>query len=100
MLPGLYLGSKLAEIRPDVTLRFQAATRSPIGVAQTSGYPIWAGWKIPSFYDADRLTYIYDLEKYDAADIVSDSVMPCRVRAESVLIDLLKARGVQKVFVC
>ncbi len=100
MLPGLYLGSKLAEIRPDVTLRFQAATRSPIGVAQTSGYPIWAGWKIPSFYDADRLTYIYDLEKYDAAVIVSDSVMPCRVRAESVLIDLLKARGVQKVFVC
>ena len=100
MLPGLDLGSQLAGMRPDLTVRFQATTRSPIGVAQASRYPIWAGWEIPSFYEADRRTYIYDLECYDAAVIVSDSDMPCRAKAEHVLIDLLKSRGVQKVFLC
>lgn len=100
MLPGLDLGRQLAGMRPDLTVRFQATTRSPIGVAEASRYPIWAGWEIPSAYEADRRTYIYDLERYDAAVIVSDSDMPCRAKAEPVLIDLLKSRGVQKVFLC
>lgn len=61
MLPGLDLGRQLAGMRPDLTVRFQATTRSPTGVAEASRYPIRAGWEIPSAYEADRRTYIYDL---------------------------------------
>lgn len=49
-----------------------STTRSPIGVNDNEGYPIRNGYKICSFYDKKRETYIYNLRKYDKIIIITD----------------------------
>ena len=55
------------------SVSFHATTRSPIEVSQMPEYPLFNGYRITSFYEEDRDTYIYDLADYDTAIILSDS---------------------------
>lgn len=55
------------------SVRCHSTTRSPIGVNNSEDYPIKEGYKIPSFYDDIRETYIYNLDKYDKVIIITDS---------------------------
>ena len=73
MLPGLVLGEALEREGVAKRVRFHATTRSPIGICGAEGYPIQSGWRLHSFYDRERTTFIYDLEPCDAAVILTDS---------------------------
>lgn len=73
MYPALVLGAVLEEAGSKYTVRCHATTRSPIGICTEKAYPISSGWKLKSFYDGDRPTYIYNLCAYDAVIVVSDT---------------------------
>lgn len=71
MYPALRLGEKLERLGAEVCCH--ATTRSPIGLCDAPGYPIRSGWKLPSFYEEERTTYVYNLREYDTVIVVSDT---------------------------
>lgn len=71
MYPALRLGEKLERLGAEVCCH--ATTRSPIGLCDAPGYPIRSGWKLPSFYEEGRTTYVYDLKEYDTVIVLSDT---------------------------
>lgn len=71
MYPALRLGERLERLGAEVCCH--ATTRSPIGLCDAPGYPIRSGWKLPSFYEEGRTTYVYDLKEYDTVIVVSDT---------------------------
>lgn len=71
MYPALRLGERLERLGAEVYCH--ATTRSPIGLCDAPGYPIRSGWKLPSFYEEERTTYVYDLKEYDTVIVVSDT---------------------------
>ena len=71
MLPGLLLGKALEQRGANV--RFHATTRSPIGICQDKDYPIQCGVKLHSLYETARVTYLYQLDAYDAVLVVTDT---------------------------
>ena len=73
MLPALVLGAVLENLGGFSRVFCHATTRSPIGVCRQPDYPIWEGWRLRSVYDPDRVTYLYDLDRCDAAIVVSDA---------------------------
>ena len=98
MYPALVFGRELEQRNPGVTVKCHATTRSPIGIGTDPDYPIRSGNKLSSFYDSSRKTYIYNLEKYDYAVIITDSpnVSPT---ACNNLCGLLSNRGCKKIYV-
>ncbi|MBQ7528451.1 phosphoribosyltransferase domain-containing protein [bacterium] len=72
MYPALILGRELEKLGA-AQVRCHATTRSPIGISNESSYPITQGFELTSLYEAERTTYIYNLEQYDTAIIVSDA---------------------------
>ena len=95
MYPALILGAELE--RRGYTVRCHATTRSPIGVCDDPGYPIRCGVKLPSFYDPARTTYLYDLDRYDAAVVVSDTPRQ-DTAALAALTGALTAYGTEKIY--
>lgn len=73
MYPALKTGRKLELDNDGLRVYSHSTTRSPIGVSEDEEYPINNGYMLSSFYDKSRTTYIYNLDKYDAALIVTDS---------------------------
>lgn len=71
MYPALRLGEKLERLGAEVYCH--ATTRSPIGLCDAPGYPIRSGWKLPSFYEEERTTYVYNLREYDTVIVLSDT---------------------------
>lgn len=71
MYPALRLGERLERLGAEVCCH--ATTRSPIGLCDVPGYPIRSGWKLPSFYEEERTTYVYNLKEYDTVIVVSDT---------------------------
>ena len=71
MYPALRLGEGLERLGAEVCCH--ATTRSPIGLCDAPGYPIRSGWKLPSFYEEERTTYVYNLREYDTVIVLSDT---------------------------
>lgn len=71
MYPALILGEKLERLGAEACCH--ATTRSPIGLCDAPGYPIRSGWKLPSFYEEERTTYVYNLREYDTVIVLSDT---------------------------
>lgn len=71
MYPALRLGERLERLGAEVYCH--ATTRSPIGLCDAPGYPIRSGWKLPSFYEEERTTYVYNLREYDTVIVLSDT---------------------------
>lgn len=69
-LPLLF-ASKLEE--DDIEVKFHATTRSPILSSQEKEYPLKSRFELESFYESNRKTFIYNLEKYDKVFIIHDS---------------------------
>lgn len=92
MLPALVIGRRLEKNFSVVT---HSTTRSPIGIGGED-YPIRSGFKLRSFYDATRTTFIYNLQHYDAAVIVTDAKNFSDGLAD--LLGALKVHGVEKIF--
>ncbi len=70
MYPALVLGKLLEQRGAEV--RTHSTTRSPIGICGDEDYPIKEGWKIRSFYDDGRETFIYNPAQYDKAVVITD----------------------------
>ena len=81
MLPGLCLGQVMEENGVASQVRFHATTRSPIGVRSAAGYPIQNGFRLHSFYEDSRETYLYNIAPCDALLIWTDSPAASCVRA-------------------
>lgn len=73
MYPALKLGAVLENMGQNYHVCCHATTRSPIGVCTDENYPIISGYKLKSFYDINRPTYIYNLCAYDVVIVVADT---------------------------
>lgn len=94
MLPALLIARAWDAAGYEV--RCHATTRSPIGVSTADGYPIREGWQLPSFYDDARMTYIYNLDRYDLVVVVTDAPAPSRA-AEDALRGALAAHDCGRI---
>lgn len=73
MYPAIKLGQLIEKRCPAARVFCHATTRSPIGIGQSDGYPIRNGFALPGLYEADRRTFVYNLDAYDLAVVVSDA---------------------------
>lgn len=72
MYPGLFFAKSLIKDKRHVT--FHATTRSPILTDSNKEYPLQARFSLESFYEEERVTYVYNLRKYSQIIIISDSI--------------------------
>ena len=94
MLPAILAGRELE--RENFSVVTHSTTRSPIGICKEKNYPIREGFKLRSFYDSTRTTYIYNLKRYDAA-IIMTNAQNFSAGLED-LIGALNVHGVGKIF--
>lgn len=73
MFPPLYFAAKLEQSGLCSSVHFHATTRSPISADHDRNYPIHNRYILNSYYDDDRITYIYNLDPYDYVIILSDT---------------------------
>ncbi len=73
MYPAIELAGYLQERRVCKEIRTHSTTRSPIMAFSNEEYPLHNRHKLISVYDDARVTYIYNLKKYDKVIIVTDS---------------------------
>ncbi len=95
MYPALVLGEVL-EGKLDGNIFCHSTTRSPVGISLKEEYPIRSGIRLRSFYEENRVTFIYNLARYDAAVIVSDS-LECAAGLDD-LASALAEYGTGKIF--
>ena len=75
MYPALILGRELEKNYLECRVFCHATTRSPIEALNEGDYPIKNGYQIHSFYDNDRVTFLYNISSYDYVIVVTDA--PC-----------------------
>lgn len=97
MYPALILGQRMQERFCHATVRCHATTRSPIGIANSSAYPIQNGVRLTSFYNQARTTYLYDLETYDTIIVVSDTPEDC-LESTCQLLSAVRKYGTNKMY--
>lgn len=73
MISAICLGVKIEKELKNVSVYTHATTRSPIGISSNEDYPCKNGFSIESFYEKDRVTYLYNVKSYDAVIVVTDS---------------------------
>lgn len=73
MYPALQLAARCRAEGAASSVKIHAVTRSPIGVSEEAGYPITNGIRLHSLYAPDRISYLYDLDSYDAVIVFSDA---------------------------
>lgn len=73
MYPGLLIAREYVNSGRYESVRFHATTRSPIGICTDEDYPAQNGYKLRSFYDNERQTYLYNIAEYDSVLVVTDS---------------------------
>lgn len=71
MYPAIYTASVIADA--GCLVRCHATTRSPIAVSTEVEYPLHERYELHSFYEEERRTFLYDLEKYDKVLILTDA---------------------------
>lgn len=75
MYPSI-ISAKIIEERTGIQAFCHSTTRSPVYISTEKDYPMQNGYKIISLYDSDRVNYIYNLRRYDAVVVISDSKNP------------------------
>lgn len=98
MFPAVRAASVIEE-KCDIRAYCHATTRSPISIGSDMDYPIRSGFAIGSFYEDERVNYIYNIRHYDAAVVISDSICPS-AGAVNILDGILKKHGISNVFYC
>ncbi len=71
MYPALYVARKIEQ--KGVEVRNHATTRSPIAVSTEAEYPLHVRYELRSLYDKDRVTFVYDIDTYDAVLVITDA---------------------------
>ena len=90
MYPALYTAEKLNDM--GINAVSHSTTRSPIAVSLEEQYPLHRRFELRSLYDSDRVTFIYDLKKYDKVIIITDSPSVSQTGLNS-LVNALKSVG-------
>lgn len=98
MFPSIRAASVIEE-KCGIRAYCHSTTRSPISIGSDEDYPVRNGFKIGSFYEDERVNYIYNIRHYDAAVVISDSVFPS-AGALNILGGILKKHGISNVFYC
>ena len=96
MYPALILGRELEKQFPSISVKCHATTRSPIGICSAPSYPIHMGYKIHSFYDDIRETFIYNLDCYDIVIVLTDTCSN-DLQARADISKALKTKGCLKI---
>ncbi len=73
MYPAIVLGMSIEEQFTNSSVVSHSTTRSPISICSDEDYPIKNGYHIHSFYEADRDTYLYNIDSYDTVILITDS---------------------------
>lgn len=73
MLPAIMTGMYMEQKCGNMSVYTHSTTRSPIGVSAEDNYPCKNGFSLPSFYEKDRKTFLYNIKKYDAVVVITDS---------------------------
>ena len=94
MLPAIITGKILESHGYNVATH--SSTRSPIGIGYHNNYPITEGYQLKSFYDTNRITYIYNLKYYDLVLVISD-VADWKSESIQSLLTALNVHGYGKV---
>lgn len=94
MYPSI-LAATILEKRFRFNAYCHSTTRSPVCVSTDEDYPMQNGYKICSFYDVDRVNYIYNLREYDMAIVISDAKNP-DAKALAMLDAVLANHGTEK----
>ena len=90
MYPALYIGAKIQRLGNEV--RCHSTTRSPITVSMEDGYPLHSRYSLCSLYDAERKTFIYDIDEYDKVFIITDAPESEKI-ALATLVNALKHKN-------
>ena len=96
MYPALILGRELEKQFPTISVKCHATTRSPIGICSDLSYPIHLGYKIHSFYDDVRETFIYNLDCYDIVIVLTDTCSN-DLQARADISQVLRTKGCLKI---
>ncbi len=73
MYPAICTGNMMVNEGLADIVRVHATTRSPIIAYDANNYPLYCRYQLRSFYDEQRMTYVYNLEKGDIIIIISDA---------------------------
>jgi hypothetical protein len=71
MYPAIYLAREIAKTAQSV--KTHSTTRSPILPRPDSEYPLKTRDSFASVYDNERVTYLYNLAKYDTVIVITDA---------------------------
>ena len=71
MYPAIYTAYILE--KNGFNVKCHSTTRSPIAVSSNPDYPLHCRYELDSLYENGRRTFIYDLQKYDRAVVITDS---------------------------
>ena len=71
MYPAIYIGSILENVGKN-RVCCHSTTRSPIVTSDNLEYPLNRVSVMPSVYDIDRVTYLYNLRKYDKVIVITE----------------------------
>lgn len=71
MYPALIVGNMFEQMGKSVMCH--STTRSPVAVYEETNYPLHKRYELSSLYEENRVTYIYDLERYDHVIILTDA---------------------------
>lgn len=85
MYPALFIGSRLEE-ENDVICH--GTTRSPILVSREPDYLLYRRCALISLYERERRTFVYNLEAYDQAFVLTDAPVLCREGWDSLVLAL------------
>ncbi len=78
-------------------VKVHSTTRSPIVPSSQTGYPLKARFKLTSLYDETRVTYLYNLSKYDKVIVVTDG--SCEDEGIKSLLSAIRSVGNKMVYV-
>lgn len=71
MYPALFIAEKVEQAGNAV--KCHSTTRSPIMTCSDKIYPVHCRYELASMYDKNRVTFLYDIDKYDNVIIVTDA---------------------------
>lgn len=84
MYPAIELAGYLSDKGVGDDIRSHSTTRSPIMAFDKEMYPLRSRYKLISLYDDERVTYLYNLKKYDKVIIVTDSELKSKKGLQSL----------------
>lgn len=73
MYPTICVGQALLLVGIADNVRIHSTTRSPIIASERPMYPLGHRYQLRSFYDENRITYVYNLYTYDKVLILTDA---------------------------